>query len=114
MKNIIFSTIALVFTITAGFTFAAHSPIHGKIIALDAGHGGTECGAQYPANSGCSAQILEKDVNLAVVYALKEKLALAGAFVVLTREGDETISSRKERVDIAVAECAALDVKIGR
>lgn len=111
MRKIIFAfaALALLATISGGVVLADH-PLHGKIIALDAGHGGTECGAQYPANSGCSSQILEKDVNLAVVYALKSKLEAANAFVVLSRVGDETISSRKERVDKAVAKCAALDL----
>jgi len=35
------------------------------------------------------------------VYALKARLESAGAEVVLTRESDETITSRKERVSIA-------------
>ena len=75
MRKIIFAfaALALLATISGGVVLADH-PLHGKIIALDAGHGGTECGAQYPANSGCSSQILEKDVNLALVYALKSKL----------------------------------------
>ena len=80
-------------------------PLGGKTIALDAGHGGTEPGATYPANSGTGALVYEKDVNLAVVYALKERLQAAGADVVLTREADETISSRRERVDIAIEKC---------
>ena len=84
---------------------ADHNSLHGKIIALDAGHGGTELGATYPANEGESATIYEKDVNLAVVYDLKDKLSAAGAGVVLTREADETISSRKKRVDIAIEKC---------
>lgn len=81
------------------------NPLSGKIIALDAGHGGDELGAQYPANSGLDGDIFEKDVNLAVAYALKEKLEGAGANVVFTRVCDKTISSRKERVDRAVEQC---------
>lgn len=80
-------------------------PLDGLVIALDAGHGGTEPGATYPANSGAGAEILEKDVNLAVVYELRERLVAAGAGVVLTRKADETISSRKQRVNIAIGEC---------
>lgn len=81
------------------------NPLEGKIIALDAGHGGDELGATYPANTGEAADIYEKDVNLAVVYTLKEKLEAGGACVVLTRVCDETISWRKERVDIAKEKC---------
>lgn len=83
-------------------------PLDGLVIALDAGHGGTEPGATYPANSGLDAEFLEKDVNLAVVYELRERLVAAGAGVVLTREADETISSRRQRVNIAIEECKAL------
>ena len=86
----------------------ADTPLSGKLIALDAGHGGDEVGAQYPANSGKDAKIYEKDVNLAVVYALKERLENAGVTVVLTRKCNETISSRKSRVDIAIEECKNL------
>lgn len=78
----------------------AQSPIQGKIIAHDAGHGGTDFGAT-------NGNVYEKDVNLAVIYALKEKLEgpNIGAKVVLTRVCDETITSRKERVDWAVEQC---------
>lgn len=110
-----FAFLALLAAVGGGIAFADHNSLHGKIIALDAGHGGTELGAQYPV--GCAddgddsdCKIFEKDVNLDVVLALKAKLKAAGAFVVLTRIGDETISSRKERVDMAVARCAELDV----
>jgi len=81
-----------------------------KIIALDAGHGGTDLGAQYPpecADDGnpSDCKVYEKDVNLAVVYALKQKLEAAGANVVLTRECDENIARRKDRVDLAIEKC---------
>ena len=103
-------SIFVVGLVTAGVILAQDNPLQGKIIALDAGHGGTNLGAQYPpkcADGGDSSdcEVYEKDVNLAVVYALKQKLEDAGANVVLTRECDETISSRKERVDMAVEKC---------
>lgn len=85
--------------------------LSGRVIALDAGHGGTELGATYPANLGWDAVVYEKDVNLAVVYALRDRLQAAGADVVLTREADETISSRRERVNIAIEGCKALSGK---
>lgn len=81
------------------------NPLEGRIIALDAGHGGTELGATYPANTGEGADVYEKDVNLAVVYALKEKLELDGVHVVLTRVCDETVIRRKDRVDLAIEKC---------
>jgi N-acetylmuramoyl-L-alanine amidase len=92
---------------TSAATFSQESgkPLDGKIIALDAGHGGTELGATYPPDYGAAADIYEKDVNLAVVDKLREMLKGAGADVVLTREVDETIYSRRERVDIAIEKC---------
>ncbi len=76
----------------------------GKIIALDAGHGGTSSGA---VNQIDSTLVQEKDVNLAVVYELKRLLEDGGAKVVLTRKGNETIGTNKERVNIANTECNA-------
>ena len=73
----------------------------GKIIALDAGHGGDDPGA-VNKNYG----VTEKEVNLAVVKELQAQLTEAGACVVLTREGDaDAVSSRKERVKIAKTKC---------
>lgn len=109
MRKIIvsFAALALLATVSGGVVFASHNPLDGKIIALDAGHGGTKWGAQYPANNGASAKILEKDVNLAVAYTLKLKLQADGARVVLTRKCDEELSN-KQRADIATAECKSL------
>jgi len=115
---VILSLIASISLILTGLIFAqetSSNPLQGKIIALDAGHGGSELGAQYPANKGLEADIFEKDVNLAVVYALKAKLEADNNLdgqpdnqVVLTRKCDETISSRKSRVDMAIEECKSL------
>jgi N-acetylmuramoyl-L-alanine amidase len=110
MKRVAVVTLVAVLSLVVSTAGTASSqepvgPLSGKIIALDAGHGGTELGATYPADKGWVAEVYEKDVNLAVVYALKGKLQGAGADVVLTREADETISSRRERVNIAIEEC---------
>ena len=72
-KLIILGSITLVGLIGMGIILAQEisNPLAGKIIALDAGHGGEEFGAvnnQY--------NVVEKDVNLAVVYALRQKLGL--------------------------------------
>lgn len=62
------------------------SPIIGKTIVLDAGHGGVDMGA-------CGRQgTREKDVNLEVAMRLKELLEEAGAKVILTRTDDSFIS----------------------
>lgn len=108
MKNLIAIFIGAL--AIAGVALAGTSSVTGKLIALDAGHGGTELGAQYPAacaddGNTSDCQIFEKDVNLATVLALKTKLETDGALVVLTREGDETMDSRKSRVDLAIEKC---------
>ncbi len=86
----------------AGIALAATSSVTGKLIAINAGHGGTETGAINAAYG-----VAEKDVNLDVAKALKLKLEGDGAQVVLTREGDETMDSRKSRVDLAIEKCNA-------
>ena len=57
----------------------------GKIIVIDAGHGGIDPGAN---RSG----ILEKDINLAIALELKNVLNEYGAKVVLSRQTDVELS----------------------
>lgn len=71
--------------------------IYNKVIVLDAGHGGYDGGA---SGNG----IIEKQLNLDVTLALKEKLENAGAIVHLTRSSD---------VYISLDERAALSKKVG-
>ncbi len=77
------------------------NPLTGKIIALDAGHGGGETGAVNK-----KYQVAEADVNWDVVVALESKLTAQGAKVVIA----ERYSTRRDRVNDAVAKCAAIDV----
>ena len=111
MKKILLVSFLLIFSFylipLGSISVEALNPLEGKIIALDAGHGGTESGAW---NEIDGEMVYEKDVNLAVVYALKQKLEdpSVGAKVVLTRVCNETISSRKSRVDMAMEECENL------
>lgn len=59
-------------------TLYAHDATHkldGKVIVVDAGHGGIDPGANRPG-------VLEKDINLAIALALKEVLNQYGAKVV--------------------------------
>jgi N-acetylmuramoyl-L-alanine amidase len=102
IKTIIVFAILFALGFFAGKAWGAEG-VFGKLIALDAGHGGTETGA-----INITYGVAEKDVNLDVVLALKARLEAAGAYVVLTREGDETISSRKERVNLAIEKCENL------
>lgn len=61
-------------------------PLLGKIIYLDAGHGGKDPGAYYK-------DIYEDDINLSITLKLKEKLESLGATIYLTRNGDYDLST---------------------
>lgn len=103
MKKLFLSALLLAALVVPSLGLQATAPFDGKFIALDAGHGGIESGAV-----NVTYGVMEKDVNLAVALALKVRLVGAGAQVVLTREGDETLPSRKERVDLAIEKCNVL------
>ena len=68
--------------------------IEGKVIVIDAGHGGYDPGA-----IGITG-LEEKGFNLETALLLKDKLSALGAQVVLTRESDSFISLT-ERVTVA-------------
>jgi N-acetylmuramoyl-L-alanine amidase len=85
------ASLVLIFLMVLVFGYqlpAAHTastwgmPLSGKVIAIDAGHGGPDGGAV--SDSG----VVEKDVNLAVALYLRDYLQQAGALVVMTRETD--------------------------
>lgn len=61
----------------------AEGPLYGMTIAVDAGHGGYDCGAV-----GRASGALEKDLNLDVAKRLSRLLQEQGAQVVMTRTGD--------------------------
>lgn len=69
----------------------------GRKIVLDAGHGGQEPGAMR-------AGIYEKDITIDVVQRVKSYLQQAGIKVVMTREGDESVSL-KQRTVVTNDEC---------
>lgn len=60
-------------------------PLFGKVIYIDAGHGGVDPGAMYK-------DIMEKDINLSISKILEDKLTKMGAIVYLTRYGDYDLS----------------------
>lgn len=62
-------------------------PLSGKVIAVDAGHGGPDGGAVSKAG------VNEKDINLAIALHLRDYLQQAGAIVVMTREVDKDLAS---------------------
>jgi N-acetylmuramoyl-L-alanine amidase len=66
-------------------------PLSGKVIAIDAGHGGPDGGAV--SKDG----LVEKEVNLAISLYLRDYLQQAGALVVMTRENDRDLASEATR-----------------
>lgn len=83
----------LLLSMIVSYKVVTANPLLGKIILIDAGHGGIDSGANRPG-------ILEKDINLAVAIQLKEILNQQGAKVILTREADTELSGQcdNERV----------------
>lgn len=69
------------------------SPIKGRIIVVDAGHGGKDSGA-------IGAGTTEKAIVLEVAKLLRDKLVKAGATVIMTRESD-VYPTLEDRVNIA-------------
>ena len=78
------------------------------MVVLDAGHGGMD-----PGKVGVDGT-LEKDINLSLVYKLKDMLEAADVTVVLTRVGDEGLyqenDTNKKRADMA-ARCQLIEAQ---
>jgi len=75
--------------------------LSGRVILVDAGHGGVDGGARAK-DSG----VWEKEINLSVAQALKKCLEESGASVIMTRESDMQYSDQKRqdltaRLDLA-------------
>lgn len=68
------------------FNITAYATLSGYKIGIDPGHGGDDPGAQ--ANG-----IKESEVNLATALALRDYLEADGATVVMTRTGDNSVTS---------------------
>jgi N-acetylmuramoyl-L-alanine amidase len=77
-------------------------PLSGKIIVVDAGHGGSDTGA---TRSG----VMEKDINLAVALELKVELQSLGATVITTRDSDSNVSL-DDRVAVLENSTPAADI----
>ena len=60
-------------------------PLSGKIIVLDAGHGGMDGGAS-------AEDVLEKEISLAVTLKIRDFLQEQGALVLMTRESDKDLA----------------------
>ena len=65
--------------------------IKGKVIALDAGHGGSDVGAIGPTG------VTEKGVTLRVALELQKLLVKEGATVIMTRSTDTEVSPKKAK-----------------
>lgn len=64
-------------------------PLSGKIIVLDAGHGGWDPGK-------VQGEVLEKDINIKITQKLQTFLEQGGATVFLTRVDDSSLGSKKQ------------------
>lgn len=96
---------ALILAIRRSPKVDERSPVAGRIIALDAGHGGEETGSVGPT------RLAEKDVNLAIALRLRDLLVRRRATVVMTRTEDRYVAL-DERVTIARQAGAELLVSI--
>ncbi len=70
------------------------TPVAGKHIVLDPGHGGVDLGAVGPTG------LFEKEVSLDIAFMLRDLLQKGGARVYMTRETDELIHI-SDRVNFA-------------
>ena len=62
----------------------ASSPVFGRTVVIDPGHGGTDPGAVKDG-------VYEKDINLDIALRLRQLLDSSGARVVMTREEDSSV-----------------------
>ena len=81
----ILCSFVIVFLLLYGIPVSASLPLQGKVIVVDAGHGGKDPGTTYK-------DIYEKDINLSISLYLEEYLSAYGATVVLTRDSDSDLS----------------------
>ena len=89
LKYKIYVLILLLVTLSSISYISARNnslPLLGKVIYLDAGHGGLDPGAMYGG-------IKEKNINLEITKKLEEKLLKMGAIVYMTRTGDYDLSA---------------------
>jgi len=83
--KIIITILLLISAIFINKEVQALLPLSGKVIIVDAGHGGVDPGTTKD-------NIYEKDINLAISKYLELELSKSGASVILTRDGDYDLS----------------------
>ncbi len=76
----------ILLTSSVSFGHEINNKLMGKVIVLDAGHGGKDRGTS-------SNDIYESDINLNIVLKLRDELVKQGVNVILTRDGDYDLSS---------------------
>ena len=75
----------IMFLLLFNLPVKADLPLQGKVIVVDAGHGGKDPGTSYQ-------EIFEKDINLKIALNLEKYLSEYGATVILTRDSDADLS----------------------
>lgn len=75
----------LLFSFMYGYPVKANLPLVGKVIVVDAGHGGLDPGTTYK-------DIYEKDITLNISKYLETYLSKMGATVIMTRNSDSDLS----------------------
>ena len=75
----------IMFLLLFNLPVKADLPLQGKVIVVDAGHGGKDPGTSYQ-------EIYEKDINLKIALNLEKYLSEYGATVILTRDSDADLS----------------------
>lgn len=105
MKKLTLLALTLAVVMTTGnlVAVAETNYLAGKIIALDAGHDDVSYGA---SNTIDGVLVTEAEVNMTVVNALKSKLEEQQQASVVVAD---RLATRKDRVNDAIAKCAALD-----
>ena len=88
IKNYYYIIVILIFSIiiiNIANVNGKSSPLDGKIIFVDAGHGGRDPGTRY-------GNILEKDLNLVISNVIRNELEKSGAKVIMARDSDIDLS----------------------
>ena len=67
------------------------SPAMGRVVVLDAGHGGMDPGAVSPTG------VREDKINLSIARQLQAHLQDHGAVVIMTRDSDQALASKKSQ-----------------
>ena len=88
MKRLFLFMLISLTLLTSGIVYSHEldNRLVGKVIVLDAGHGGKDKGSNF-------GNVYESDINLSLVIKLKNALNKHGVDVILTRDGDYDLSS---------------------